>query len=93
MDSFLGIPVEERTSTGSKILNWEAVSGDILITISARKNKDNIFNYIVCVDLCGYPEKWWPGPKFKIAESSGDNIKFVELDIKRQLKRLQVGKY
>lgn len=89
MDKFLGIPLEERTSTGSNVFCWEGVAGDLLISISAKQLRKNKINYIVYVDLCGFPEKWWDGGKLKIAEASGENIQFIELDIERQLARFK----
>jgi hypothetical protein len=89
MQTFIGIPLEERTTSGNGNLNWEGVIGDILITISAKKTRNNKFNYIVYVDLCGFPEKWWIENKLKIAEAKGDNIQMLELDIKRQLMRFK----
>lgn len=90
METFLGIPLEAITASGNNILRWEGIVGDLLITISARLSEDKP-NYIVYVDLCGFPEKWWPGGRYKLAEASGDNVEFLELEIKRQLKRLRVN--
>jgi hypothetical protein len=90
METFLNIPLETITASGNNILHWEGVVGDILISISARK-VSNTFHYIVYVELCGYPEKWWPGNRFKIAEAAGENIKILEIEIRRQLQRLKVN--
>jgi len=90
MKTFLGIPLEEITTSGNNIFHWKGVVGDVLISISARKLTKDIFNYIVYVDLCGFPEKWWDGSRMKLAEASGDKIEFLELEISRQLKRLEV---
>jgi len=89
VDKFLDIPLEEKTCTGNNVFNWEGVSGDLLISISAKYLRTKKLNYIVYVDLCGFPEKWWDSGKLKIAESSGENIEFIELDIKRQLSRFK----
>ena len=89
MDKFLNIPLEEKTSTGNNVFNWEGILGDLLISISGKKTKKNKFDYIVYVDLCGYSESWWDGVKLKIAEAKGDDIKFIELEIKRQLNRFK----
>jgi len=91
MDTFLGIPLEAITNSGNNIFHWVGVVGDILISISARKLPEDRLNYIVYVDLCGFPEKWWLGNKLKLAEASGDNIEFLEIEIRRQLNRLQVN--
>jgi hypothetical protein len=90
METFLGIPLEAITTSGNRTFHWEGVVGDILISISARKVSDT-FHYIVYVELCGYPEKWWPGNKLQLAEASGENIEFLEVDIRRQLQRLKVN--
>jgi hypothetical protein len=86
VDSFLGIPLQEKTSTGNNIQNWQGVIGDFLITISAQIVRGKV-HYIVYVDLCGFPEKWWPADNLKIAEAYGENILFLEVEIKRQLNR------
>lgn len=91
METFLGIPLEAITASGNNILRWEGIVGDVLITISGRMLSKDRFLYIVYVDLCGFPEKWWPGGRYKLAEASGDNVEFLELEIKRQLKRLRVN--
>jgi len=91
MDTFLGIPLEALTTSGNNIFHWEGVVGDILITISGRFLSEKQVQYIVYVDLCGFPEKWWPGNRFKLAEASGNNIEFLEFEIRRQLKRLLVN--
>jgi hypothetical protein len=91
METFLGIPLEEITTSGNNLFHWEGVVGDILITISGRMLPKDGFHYIVYVDLCGFPEKWWPIGRYKLAEASGENIKILELEIKRQLKRLRVN--
>jgi hypothetical protein len=91
METFLGIPLEEKTASGNNLLHWEGVVGDILISISAKKLSSNKLYYIIYVDLCGFPEKWWPNKRFKLAEASGENIAFLEIDIRRQLKRLHVN--
>jgi hypothetical protein len=91
MITFLGIPLEEITASGNKALRWEGIVGDLIISVSAKRLSEERFNYIVYVDLCGFPEKWWPSNRFKLAEASGENIRFLEIDIRRQLKRLQVN--
>lgn len=91
METFLSIPLESITASGNNILRWEGVVGDILISISAKKVSDKTFHYIVYVELCGFPEKWWPGNKMQLAEASGDNVEFLELEIRRQLMRLRVN--
>ncbi len=91
MEKFLGIPLEAITASGNKTFRWEGVVGDVLITISGKKISDNRFNYIAYIDLCGFPEKWWPGNKLKLAEASGENIKLLEIEIRRQLKRLRIS--
>lgn len=90
MDSFLGVPLEAITTSGNNLFHWEGVVGDVLVSISARKLSEERMFYIIYVDLCGYPEKWWPGHRFKIAEASGENLEFIEVDIRRQLKRLHI---
>lgn len=89
METFLTIPLEEITTSGNGTLRWEGVIGDVLISISAKIISGNL-RYLVYVDLCGFPEKWWPSNRFKIAEAEGDNISILELEIKRQLKRFQI---
>ena len=91
METFLGIPLEAITTSGNNIFHWEGVVGDVLITISGKKLSKTSFNYIVYIDLCGFPEKWWPGNKIKLAEASGENILFLEVEIRRQLNRLRVN--
>ena len=91
METFLSIPLEEITASGNNVLRWEGIVGDLLITISGRKLSANRVSYIVCIDLCGFPEKWWPSTRFKLAEASGENIPILELEIKRQLKRLRTN--
>lgn len=90
MDSFLGIPLEAITASGNKPMQWEGVADDVLISISAKISSEKKLHYIVYVDLCGYPEKWWPNHRFKLAEASGDNIYYIEIDIRRQLNRLHI---
>jgi hypothetical protein len=89
METFLGIPLEAITTSGNNIFHWKGVVGDLLISISAKKIR-GAFHYIVYVDLCGFPEKWWPENKMKLAETSGNNVNFLEVEIRRQLNRLQV---
>ena len=91
METFLGIPLEEITISSNNLFHWVGVVDDILISISARKLPEDRLYYIVYVDLCGFPEKWWPENKLKLAEASGDNMGFLEIEIKRQLNRLRVN--
>ena len=91
METFLGIPLEEITASGNNLFHWVGVVGDVLISISGRKLSEDRLYYIVYVDLCGFPEKWWPESKLKIAEASGESIEFLELEINRQLNRLRVN--
>ena len=90
MDSFLGVPLEAITTPGNKLLRLEGVIGDFSISISGKKLSSDRFHYIIYVELCGYPERWWNGSRFKIAEASGENIKILEIEILRQLKRLHL---
>jgi hypothetical protein len=91
METFLGIPLEAITTSGNNLFHWVGVVGDVLISISARKLPEGKLHYIVYVDLCGFPEKWWPGNKLKLAEASGENAEFLEVEIRRQLRRLQIN--
>jgi hypothetical protein len=91
METFLSIPLEAITTSGNNAFHWKGVVGDVLITISGKKLSKDSFNYIVYVDLCGFPEKWWPGNRIQIAEASGENLLFLETEIRRQLRRLQIN--
>lgn len=90
MKTFLNIPLEEITASGNRHHQWEGVVGDIKISISGRQTSPDAFHYIIYIELCGYPEKWWPDNRFKIAEASGTNIKILEIDIRRQINRLNI---
>lgn len=91
MDKFLNIPLEAITSSNKNTFHWEGVIGDFKFSILAKRIDILKINYIVYVDLCGYPEKWWLSNTFKIAEAAGDNIKILEIEIKRQLNRLNIN--
>jgi len=91
METFLSIPLEAVTTSGNSSFRWEGIVGDLLVTISGRKLAADRVGYIACIDLCGFPEKWWPGNRMKLAEASGENIQLLEIEIRRQLKRLRVN--
>jgi hypothetical protein len=88
VDTFLGIKLEEVTANGNNIFKWEGFNDQFIISISA-KIINKVPRYIIYVDLCGNPEKHWDDGKLKVAEASGENIQFLEIEIYRQLKRFE----